>query len=134
MQRRIPVRLAVIAAAGTMALIGAANAPGDASAGTLSATVLRVDTQTNPIGLGDATPELSWRLSGGRQTAYEVRVASSAAQPGNPHLWDSGQVASSTTNNVVYAGAPLSSRKSVSWQVRVGDGSGAPSEWSAPAS
>src|SRR4051812_12246891 len=124
MQRRIPVRLAVIAAAGAMALIGAANAPGDASAGTLSATALRVDTQTNPIGLGDASPELSWRLTGGRQTAYEVRVASSAARLETPDLWDSGKVASSATNNIVYAGAPLSSRESVSWEVRVWDGSG----------
>src|SRR3954467_9022743 len=133
MQRRIPVRLAVIAAAGTMALIGAANAPGDASAGTLSATVLRVDTQTNPIGLGDATPELSWRLSGGRQTAYEVRVASSAAQLESPDLWDSGKVSSGETSNIVYAGAPLASRKAVVWDVRVWDASGAASDWSAPA-
>jgi hypothetical protein len=134
MQRRIPIRLAAIAAAGAMALIGAANAPGDAGAGAVGATTLRVNTQANPIGLGDATPELSWRLSSGRQTAYEVRVASSAAQLDNPDLWDSGKVTSSATNNIVYAGAPLTARKSVAWEVRVWDGSGAAGDWSAPAS
>src|SRR3954451_16011141 len=133
MQRRIPIRLAAVAAAGAMALIGAANAPGDAGAGAVGATTLRVNTQANPIGLGDATPELSWRLSSGRQTAYEVRVASSAAQLDNPDLWDSGKVTSSATNNIPYAGKPLASRQGVAWEVRVWDGSGAPSEWSTPA-
>src|SRR4051812_41284396 len=99
MHRRIPLRLAAVAVAGAMALIGAASAPGDAGAGAVSATTLRVNTQTNPIGLGDASPELSWRLSGGRQTAYEVRVASSAAQLENPDLWDSGKVVSGENNN-----------------------------------
>src|SRR3954451_4674763 len=134
MQRRIPIRLAAVAAAGAMALIGAANAPGDAGAGAVGATTLRVKTQANPIGLGDATPELSWRLSSGRQTAYEVRVASSAAQLDNPDLWDSGKVSSSDTSNIVYAGAPLSSRKAAVWEVRAWDGSGAAGDWSAPAS
>jgi alpha-L-rhamnosidase len=130
MKRRIP--LAAVAVAGALALVGATNAPGDA--GTVAATTLRVNTQTNPIGLGDATPELSWRLSRGKQTAYEVRVASSAAQLENPDLWDSGKVASSATNNIAYAGKPLTSRQAVAWEVRVWDAAGAPSEWSAPAS
>ena len=134
MHPRIPLRLAAVTAAGALLLIGATQAPGEASSAAVSATTLRVNTQTNPIGLGDASPELSWRLTGGRQTAYEIRVASSAAQLEDPDLWDSGKVASSNTSNIAYAGAPLSSRKSVAWDVRVWDGSGAAGEWSAPAS
>src|SRR5262249_51407321 len=88
---------------------------------------------TNPIGLSDATPNLSWRLSGGRQTAYEVRVASSAAQLETPDLWDSGKVASSDTSNIRYAGAGLGSRKAVAWSVRVWDGTGLAGDGSAPA-
>src|SRR5215213_5190226 len=103
MPPRITLRLAALAAAGTMALVGAANAPGDAAPAGVAPTTLRANTETNPIGLGDATPELSWRLSSGRQTAYEVRVASSAAQLENPDLWDSGRV-SSSDSNVIYAG------------------------------
>ncbi len=134
MHPRIPLRLAAVTAAGALLLIGATQAPGEASSAAVSATTLRVNTQTNPIGLGDASPELSWRLTGGRQTAYEIRVASSAAQLEDPDLWDSGKVASSNTSNIAYAGAPLSSRQSVAWEVRVWDGSGAAGEWSAPAS
>ena len=93
-----------------------------------------MNTLTNPIGLGDATPNLSWRLQGGRQTAYEIRVASSAAQLDSPDLWDSGKVSSNDTSNVVYAGAALTSRKSVVWDVRAWDGAGAAGDWSAPAS
>ncbi len=93
-----------------------------------------MNTLTNPIGVGDPTPNLSWRLSGGRQTAYQIRVASSATQLDHPDLWDSGKVSSSATSNIVYAGATLPSRKSVAWDVRVWDASGDASDWSPPAS
>ena len=48
-------------------------------ASSLTATVLRVDGLSNPIGLGDASPRLSWsfssegsRSTAARQTAYEI--------------------------------------------------------------
>jgi alpha-L-rhamnosidase len=50
------------------------------------------------------------RLSSGRQAAYEIRVASSAAQLDQPDLWDSGKVFSSDDGNLAYAGAALTSR------------------------
>jgi hypothetical protein len=103
--------------------------PADAPAPT--ATDLRVDTQTDPVGLGAATPGLSW--NGVTQTSYEVRVASSTAQLGHPDLWDSGRVRSSATNNIGYAGRPLRSREGVVWDVRVWDGAGHAGAWSAPA-
>jgi hypothetical protein len=131
MLRRGKIAVAVV---GMMLLIGVSDAPGESAAAAVSATTLRVNTQTNPIGLGDATPELSWRLTAGRQTAYEVRVASSVAQLEHPDLWDSGKVASSSSNNIAYAGAPLRSGKTVVWDVRVWDGADAAGEWSAPAS
>src|SRR3954447_21696419 len=115
---------ALVVVVGAVPLTISTSALADPVPGSVTATTLRVDTQTNPIGLSDATPELSWRLSGGRQTAYEVRVASSAELLENADLWDSGKVASSETNNIAYAGKPLTSRKSVVWEVRVWDGSG----------
>src|SRR3954447_24691141 len=131
---RVLVNAAALVAACAVLLMGAARAPAGPAGGNVTATTLRGDTQTNPIGLGDATPSLSWRLSGGRQSAYEIRVASSEAQLANPDLWDSGKGSSSDTSNIVYAGAALASRKSVVWGGRAWDGSGAAGDWSAPAS
>src|SRR3954467_8786064 len=133
-RHRVAAAAALAASACGLLLVGAGNAPAGPDGSAVAAQTLRANTLTNPIGLGDATPRRSGRLSGGRQTAYEVRVASSAAQLDNPDLWDSGKVASSATNNIVYAGAPLTARKSVAWEVRVWDGSGAAGDWSAPAS
>src|SRR4051794_18377727 len=130
---RVRVSAVAVVAACALPLAVAASAPAGPAAAGVSATTLRVDTQTNPIGLGDATPNLSWRVSGGRQSAYEIRVASSEAQLANPDLWDSGKVSSSDTSNIAYAGAALTSRKSVVWDVRAWDGSGAAGDWSAPA-
>ena len=107
-------------------------AAGQAGSG-VSVTTLRVDTLTDPIGLGNATPILSWRLSSGRQTAYQVQVASSTARLHQADLWDSGKVPSGDCCNVVYAGAALRSRDAVVWRVRVWDGADAASGWSAPA-
>src|SRR6478735_8957508 len=91
-------RPAVKAAAATTAcgvlLVAAGSAPAGPDGSAVAVQTLRVNTAADPIGIGDATPNLSWRLSGGRQTAYEVRVASSAAQLDQPDLWDSGKVSS----------------------------------------
>jgi alpha-L-rhamnosidase len=141
---RRPLRVAaVVAVCGvTFASISQASAegprPGGASA--LSPVSLRVDTLSDPIGLGDASPNLSWRLapdgrdgsSGAQQTGYEVRVASSAARLQHPDLWDSGEVHSSDTNNIAYNGMRLQSRQDAVWDVRVWDANGRASGWSAP--
>ncbi len=139
MTARVRTRLAALAAgctlllAGALLLVGAASAPAGPAGSGVTATTLRAGTQTNPIGLGDATPVLSWRLSGGHQSAYQIRVASSAAQLDQPDLWDSGKVASSDSSNIAYAGAALKSRQAVVWDVRVWDGNGAAGDWSSTA-
>src|SRR4029434_4040070 len=102
--------------------------------GEVLVNTLRVDTLTDPIGLGDAAPMLSWRLSSARQTAYQIQVASSMARLRQPDLVDSGEVSSSDSSNVVYAGAVLGSRQAVVWRVRMWDGTDAASAWSMPAS
>src|SRR3954464_14720280 len=109
--RSIRTRHRVWAAAATASVSGlllaaAVNAPADLNSSGAMVQTLRVNTLTNPIGVGEAAPELSWRVSSGRQSAYQVRVASSAGQLENPDLWDSGKVVSGATNNIVYAGTP----------------------------
>jgi alpha-L-rhamnosidase len=120
-----------VACALALGVPATAAANRDHNAGSVDA--LRVDTLTNPIGLGNATPNLSWTLSDGRQTAYQIQVASRAWRLDDPDLWDSGKIRSDDTANIAYAGAPLRSRQSVVWRVRVWDGRGAASRWSAPA-
>lgn len=97
---------------------------------------LRCALRVNPLGIGDATPRLSWQLQstgqarGETQSAYQIQVGSTA---GAADLWDSGKVASSATVDVLYAGQPLTSGEKCFWQVRVYDGSNNVSAWSATA-
>jgi len=97
---------------------------------------LRCALRVNPLGIGDATPRLSWQLQstgqarGETQSGYQIQVGSSA---GAADLWDSGKVSTSQTVDIVYAGQPLTSGKQCFWQVRVYDGSNNTSAWSAPA-
>jgi alpha-L-rhamnosidase len=91
---------------------------------------------SNPIGIGDQQPRLSWKLrsdrSGEVQTAWEIRAASSLAglKNGSPGLWNSAKVNSDQSVLVPWAGQPLASRSRVFWQVRVWDKDGHPTAWS----
>ena len=105
----------------------------DPSISVLSVDGLTIDGRAdNPLGVDDTTPDLGWRLSGGTQTAYEIRAASSTALLATPDLWDSGKVMSSQSIQVPWAGVPLTSRQPVVWQVRVWDELDQASDWSAP--
>ncbi|MEV0404113.1 family 78 glycoside hydrolase catalytic domain [Actinoallomurus sp. NPDC050550] len=96
---------------------------------------LRAADLTEPLGIEDTTPPLTWRLASGRdvaQTAYQIQAATSPDGFGRPDLWDTGRVASAG-QRVDYAGKALGSRTRVYWRVRVWTGSGGASEWSEPA-
>ncbi len=73
----------------------------------LTITKLQTDSRTDPLGLDDTTPALSWILEsarrGAKQTAYRVGVASSVSNiaSGKFDVWDSGKVTSSDTS-IVY--------------------------------
>lgn len=115
---------------------------GCTSSGSIRADDLRAEYRTEPLGLGTATPRLSWELrasSSARnlaQSAYEILAASSPdlLAPGKADLWDTGRVPSAATNQIEYAGKPLASRSRVHWRVRVWDQSQQASTWSPPAS
>ena len=58
---------------------------------------LRCEYLTNPLGLDETKPRLSWQLDdarqGARQTACQIMAASSRKSlDAEPDLWDSGQV------------------------------------------
>ena len=96
---------------------------------------LRCDHRVNPLGLGERSPRLSWRLAaaaaqrrGLAQSAWQVLVASSRERldRNDGDLWDSGRVASDATDQIAYGGRALSSRTNCWWKVRVWDQAGVP--------
>ncbi len=105
----------------------------------LSIHHLRCEYLTNPLGIDEAQPRLSWVLSsdrrGARQTAYQVLVATreEALASDEEDLWDSGKVSSNQSAHVVYDGKPLQSGQRCWWKVRVWDQNGAPMPFSDPA-
>ena len=100
---------------------------------------LRCEYLSDPVGLDEPRPRLSWRVSsrerGQKQTAYQILVSSdeSSLNANRGDLWDSGKVSSDQTVNIEYAGKPLASRQLCFWKVRVFDKNGKPSDWSSSA-
>ena len=120
---------------------------------------LRCEYLQNPMGVDVEQPRLSWRVEVGgqrpevggqrsevrgvRQVAYQILVASSAELLARDQgdLWDSGRVESDQSNQIEYAGAPLTSRMECFWKVRIWTVSSlnpdprtlTPSSWSEPA-
>ncbi|MDA1069535.1 MAG: alpha-L-rhamnosidase N-terminal domain-containing protein [Verrucomicrobia bacterium] len=99
---------------------------------------LQVEHLENPLGIGERTPRLSWKVGavdeiapGLTQSAYQILVASSEAKlaRNEADLWDSGKISSNNSRLIRYAGHPLSSRSECYWKVRLWDGAGKASEW-----
>jgi alpha-L-rhamnosidase len=102
---------------------------------------LRCEYRIDPLGIDVVEPRLSWRIQssdaaarGLRQSAYQVLVASSAAdlKADRGDLWDSRRVGSDQSTLVLYRGKPLTSRTQCHWKVRVWDADGRASAWSEP--
>ena len=108
------------------------------NAGNLKPVALRCEYRSNPLGIDEAQPRLTWRVESGergqKQTAYQILVASNEKllRSGTGDLWDSGKIASDQSVNVVYSGNPLASRQQCFWKVCVWDKDGS-AKWSAPA-
>ena len=90
-------------------------------------TNLVCEYRDNPLGIDVTRPRFGWQLqsdkTGARQTAYQIKAASSVDQlkAGKADLWDSGKVESDQSIHVAYAGKALSSRQRVYWTVTVWD-------------
>ena len=93
-------------------------------------TGLRVEYLKDPWGVDVTQPRFFWSmetdLRGMRQAAWQVEVASSEEKllAGKPDMWNSGQVISDTSIQVVYAGRPLESDHTYFWHVRIWDSNG----------
>jgi len=98
---------------------------------------LKCEHQLRPLGIGVDKPRLSWTINsnirGQTQTAYQVIVSTrfEDVKSGKGRLWDSRKV-SSSSNQVIYRGPPLTSSTIYYWTVRVWDKDGKPTRWSKP--
>jgi len=89
-------------------------------------TNLKCNGQTNPKGINDYTPDLSWTFSdpdtGDTQSAYRVLVANSITNlnNNNGNMWDTNKVIS-TANTVSYSGVTLQQGGTYYWKVMTWD-------------
>jgi alpha-L-rhamnosidase len=121
---------AVVAALLGLSAATLAAAPAPAAPSVAS---LRCEYKVDPLGIDVPQPRLSWQLrSPGRgavQSAYQVQVTRDGKT-----VWDTGRLAASASVHVPYGGPALESSRRYTWRVRVWDGAGKASAWSAPAS
>ena len=98
---------------------------------------LKCDHRSNPLGVENQHPGLSWQLSspeqGQHQTAYQLLVASSPEKlnESEADLWNSDKVLSTQSVHVPYDGKPLQAQQRYYWKVKTWDKDGLPSPWSA---
>ncbi|GAA5483010.1 family 78 glycoside hydrolase catalytic domain [Haloferula sargassicola] len=124
----------------SIALIGTGSLVVPCLQAALSPSKLRCEYLSEPRGIHEAAPRLSWIVESKErnqvQTAWQVLVSSTAEKlaANDGDRWDSGKVVSEETCQIEYEGADLASRDGCFWKVRVWDGSDERSEWSAPAS
>ena len=106
----------------------------------LAPAYLRCEYLSEPLGLDEPAPRLSWVVESGqrgqRQTAWRVLVAGTEKLLGQDQgdLWDTGKVASDETIGAAYQGKPLVSHQRCFWKVKVWDRDGRESSWSKSAS
>ena len=99
---------------------------------------LKVEYQTNPLGIDVTHPRFNWQMTsdkqGAAQTAYQVLVALSPEQLRNGQtVFDSGKISSSESVGITYNGQVLKPSTRYYWTVKVWDESGslaeAPEAW-----
>jgi len=92
---------------------------------SLEITDLRCEMLKDPEGINTTTPRLSWIIDSEErnveQISYQILVASSQDKlnKNEADLWDSGEIKSSQSILVQYAGKSLQSREEAFWKVKV---------------
>ncbi|MDB5117315.1 MAG: alpha-L-rhamnosidase [Mucilaginibacter sp.] len=98
----------------------------------LTVNSLICEYQTNPLGIDEVKPRLSWKLNSDlrnvTQSGYEIQVGTDAAM--KKLIYTTGKVKSPESIFVEYTGPKLTSRTRYYWQVKVWDNKGNVSPWS----
>ncbi|MBB6635241.1 alpha-L-rhamnosidase [Cohnella thailandensis] len=96
---------------------------------------LTCNHKTNPVGIDDREPRLSWKLRsasrGVMQGAYRIQAAANERFE-EPLAWDTGKIESGRSVLVPYEGAALQSRTRYFYRVKAWTQDGNESEWSVP--
>lgn len=96
--------------------------------GALTPDRLTCEYRVNPVGINVSKPRLGWIVTSGkddeRQTAYQIRVATSEAGLAKADVWDSGVVKSDATVGVEYGGPSPTNGQRLYWNVTVWDAAG----------
>ncbi|RED47798.1 family 78 glycoside hydrolase catalytic domain [Seonamhaeicola aphaedonensis] len=104
-------------------------------------TDLKCEYKSNPLGIDNTAPRLSWKLledmqtMGQKQSAYQILVSSTLEnlESNNGDVWDSDKIETNQSVNVNYQGKTLESAKQYFWKVKIWDKDEVPSNWSEPA-
>jgi alpha-L-rhamnosidase len=93
---------------------------------------LTTEQRSEPLGLGERRPRLSWKLSSDRQgvaqTAYRITAAACETDLDESArlLWDSGRRDSTETLLIEWDGPALQSATRYHWRIETWDGTGEP--------
>ena len=111
----------------------------DLQAATFRPVSLSCEQITNPLGIENRQPLLSWKIESSENgvylSAYELIVSDKKTDidKNTGSIWHTGKVVSDETVFVPYQGTPLQPFTRYYWKVRTYNQHGMPSEWSAPA-
>lgn len=97
---------------------------------------LKVDDRQNPLTILGTSPKFSWKISSDKrntqQSSYRILVSEEREdlQNNKGNVWDSNELNSSESIQIIYKGKPLQAGKTYYWKVQVQDNYKRKSNWS----